>query len=120
VTTASDDLRKQTDQTAQALKEQTKGMRELTSASENAARQLKLIAAANKEHSSDAEEVHRQFEEIASLDIPHTGYSTRTTGKSAKTAVSKKTENIDDRPGNRKSADSGKSISAKSGRAKPK
>jgi methyl-accepting chemotaxis protein len=52
IATASESMRMQADQTARAVKEQARTMKEMTSASQNTSKQIKSISHANKEQAT--------------------------------------------------------------------
>jgi len=64
VTTAVDNMRRQSDQVARAVNEQARALKELNGAAGNTAAQIKLITQANKEHSTGAVRMLDQLRDI--------------------------------------------------------
>ena len=67
ITNATEELRKQSEQAARALVEQTRAMKDLTSASQNISGQIKLITRANLGHSAGMDSVQKMLRDIRSV-----------------------------------------------------
>ena len=64
VTIAVESMRRQSDQTARALSEQARALKEVNAAAGNTTTQIKLISKANKEHSIGASRTLDQLRDI--------------------------------------------------------
>jgi methyl-accepting chemotaxis protein len=60
-------MRRDTEQAARALAEQTRGLKDMTTATENTAKQLKLITHANREHSTVAAHMLDQLRAVRQI-----------------------------------------------------
>ena len=67
VSTAMNAMRRESDQAARALAEQTRGLKEMTTATQGTSAQIKLITTANREHSTVAGRVLEQLRDIRKI-----------------------------------------------------
>ncbi len=67
VSTAVNSMRRETEQAARALAEQTRGLKDMTTATGNTAKQLKLITHANREHSVVAAHMLEQLRAVRQI-----------------------------------------------------
>jgi methyl-accepting chemotaxis protein len=67
VSTAMNGMRRESDQAARAMTEQTRGLKEMTTATQSTAAQIKLITHANREHSTVAGRVLDQLRDIRKI-----------------------------------------------------
>jgi methyl-accepting chemotaxis protein len=66
-------MRTEADQTAKALKEQTRAMRDMSGAAAGAARQIKTITQANRSHSQSVTSVLADLAEVRRITERNTG-----------------------------------------------
>ena len=67
VSTAMNGMRRESDQAARAMTEQTRGLKDMTTATQSTAAHIKLITHANREHSTVAGRVLEQLRDIRKI-----------------------------------------------------
>ena len=67
VSTAVNSMRRETDQASRALAEQTRGLKDMVTATQNTAKQMKLITHANREHSGVAGRLLDQLRDVRQI-----------------------------------------------------
>jgi methyl-accepting chemotaxis protein len=80
IATASESMRVQADQTARAVREQGRTMKDMTAAAQNTSKQIKLITTANKEHSTVSGSLLTSLEEIRHITERNASGVRRTRG----------------------------------------
>jgi len=67
IATGAETVRLQSDQTARALKEQARAVKDVSGAAENTAKQIKLITTANREHSVVAAQLLNTLKQVREI-----------------------------------------------------
>jgi methyl-accepting chemotaxis protein len=72
VTTAVETMRKESEQAARAMGEQSRAMKEISGATANISRQMRLVSTANREHSAGAVRVLGQLKSVRAVSERNT------------------------------------------------
>jgi len=67
VSTAINSMRRESEQASRALAEQTRGLKDMVSSTQNTAKQMKLITHANREHSTVSARLLDQLREVRNV-----------------------------------------------------
>ena len=82
IAAASESMRVQADQSARALKEQARTMKDMSAAAQNTSKQVKLITGANREHSTVSASLLTSLGEIREITERNASGVRRTRGSS--------------------------------------